>query len=265
MAELTVATLNLHLNHHRWLGRRHLIVEAILDAQPDLVGFQEVYRPGEYGRWLRQQINSRLSGESGEPYRLFQKRKHHLIQGYFEGLAVLTRLPVLAHDYLPLGYGGRIALRLNVEVSARETLDFVNVHLHHVAADREAREEQVMAIMGWLSESNPVPLQIIAGDFNELPSGPAIRRMKQRYRSALVEARGYEPVATFPTALVPHDDDWAGCLDYIFVSKALGPVLEAGLFCNRAPAEDPTLYPSDHIGLIAKVETRGKPLPFRPR
>lgn len=102
-----------------------------------------------------------------------------------------------------------------------------------------------------------VPLQVIAGDFNEVPDGPAIRQMKQTYRSALSEVRGYEPLATFPTTLTPRTDDWSGCIDYIFVSSGIS-VGQAGIFANKPRQDDPTLYASDHVGLVATLQIEGR-------
>jgi endonuclease/exonuclease/phosphatase family metal-dependent hydrolase len=253
MSKLTVATINLHHNADRWPERRHLLVAQLVDAAPDLISLQEIRFPIGQGRWLRNQINARLSGKSQRPYRLIQKRKRHLLNGYFEGIGILSKLPILYHDTISLGYGGRLAVRVNVELHSRHMVDFAAVHLHHVAADREAREEQVMKICGWLNDRRRVPYQIIAGDFNEIPDGPAIRAMKRIYCSAYELTQGHEPLATFPTALVNRPDSWAGCLDYIFLSPAVKRVLSARLFCDKADAQDPDLYPSDHVGLFAQI------------
>jgi endonuclease/exonuclease/phosphatase family metal-dependent hydrolase len=253
MTELTVATLNLRNRADRWLQRRELVVAQLLDAQPDLISLQEIYLPIAQAYWLRYQINSRLSGSGRRPYRLAQRRKHHLLHGYFEGVGILSKLPILSHDWVSLGYGGRVALRANIELPTGQSVDFVAVHLHHVAADREARLEQVMRLVGWLNRRNRVPAQIIAGDFNEVPEGPAIQQMKQVYRSAYADANGRDPLATFPTALSRQVDDWSGCLDYIFVSRAVTAVKEARIFCHKPAAHDDTLYPSDHVGLMATL------------
>jgi len=245
-----VATLNLHNRQHRWSERRHLIVAEIMDQMPDLVSLQEINFPIGQGQWLRSQINTRISGSPRRPYRLIQKRTHHLIRGYFEGIGILTRLPIISHDAISLGYDGRVALRANVTLASGDSLDFVATHLHSVARDREARLEQVLTLTGWINDVGRVPLQVIAGDFNEVPDGPAIQQMKQTYRSALAQVRGYEPLATFPTVLAPGHGGWSGCLDYIFVSSAI-QVIDAALFANKAHDEDETLYPSDHVGLVA--------------
>ena len=248
MSNITVATLNLRNRQDRWLKRRGLIVAELLNEQPDLIGLQEIYIPIRQGYWLRNQLNSRTSGA---PYRLIQARKRHPVKAYFEGVGILTKLPVLATDIVSLGYEGRVAVRANVELPTGTTLDFVSVHLHHLPQDQQARLEQVLRLVSWLNERNPVPCQIVVGDFNETPQAPAILQMKAKYRSAFQLKRGYEPLATFPTALV--GGDWAGCLDYIFISSAINKVQEAHLFCKKASPQDDTLYPSDHVGLLAEL------------
>ncbi len=253
MTSFTVATINLRNRADRWRERRHLLVAQLMDASPDLISLQEIYFPSSQGRWLRNQINNRLTGTSKYPYQLIQKRKAHPIHGYYEGIGVLTKLPILYSDALSLGYGGRVALRVNVALPNQHALDFVAVHLHHEAHDKEARLEQVIKLVGWLHGRRRIPRQVVAGDFNEFPDGPAIQYMKQSFRSAFVDWWNHEPLATFPTALV-QDIDWAGCLDYIFLSSSIGKVRHARIFCAQPAPTDDTLYPSDHVGLLAQID-----------
>jgi hypothetical protein len=46
----------------------------------------------------------------------------------------------------------------------------------------------------------------------------------------------------------------AVCLDYILVSPAVRRVPSAMLFCNKPDREDDTLFPSDHVGILATLE-----------
>ena len=252
MPQITVATINLRNRADRWRERRHLLIAQLLDVTPNLISLQEISFPITQGRWIRNQINARLP-EGQRPYRLIQLRKQHPVYGYLEGIGVLTNLPILYSDSLNLGYGGRVALRVNVELSNRQPLDFVATHFHHVAEDKEARQEQAMMLTGWLADSRPIPAQVVAGDFNETPDGPAIQIMKQRFRSGYQLRHHFEPVATFPTALVP-PGEWAGCLDYIFVSSGIRQVPQAQIFCDEPAPDDDTLYPSDHVGLLVTLE-----------
>lgn len=260
MPTLTVATINLRLNADRWPERRHLLVSQILQSTPHLISLQEIALTIRQGHWLRHELNMRLTGKGDKPYQLVQRRKHHLIKGYYEGVGILSRLPLRYYDSLPLGYGGRVALRANIELPDRQTLDFVSTHLHHLPNDKEARLEQAMRLTGWLGSRRHIPNQIIAGDFNESPTGPAIAYVKQSFRSAYESVYGHEPLATFPTALImpfqlneEEPEVWAACLDYIFVTPAVG-VTAVTLFCHHPASDDDTLYPSDHVGLLATVE-----------
>jgi endonuclease/exonuclease/phosphatase family metal-dependent hydrolase len=259
MLPLTVATINLRNRADRWLQRRSLLVSELVDRQPDLVSLQEISLTVNQGHWLQRQINFRLTGSGNKPYALVQERRRHPAMA-FEAVGVLSRLPVIYSDAISLGYQGRVAVRVNVQLPAAGThsgqpsLDFVAVHLHHVAEDRDARLEQAMQMVGWLDDRRRVPLQVIAGDFNETPDGPAIRFMRQTYRSAYAERHGRDPLATFPTALPQPLIDYAACLDYVFLSPSVYNVREARIFCDKPSPEDDTLYPSDHVGLIVSLE-----------
>jgi endonuclease/exonuclease/phosphatase family metal-dependent hydrolase len=261
MDQLKIATINLHSRADRWRERRHLLVNQIYDAEPDLISLQEVNFPIRQGQWLRNQINVRLEQTGKQPYRLILCRKRHLIEGYYEGVGILTKLPVRYKDNLNLGNGGYVALRINVELPSHQTMDFVALQLHPGEHEEEIRRDQVLRLAGWINGRGRVPLQIIAGDFSEVPQGLAISRMKQGYKSAFELVYGREPLATFPTTLnfLPDDQSslesgfMAKCLDYIFVSAPIR-VETISLFCNDSTAENDFLYPSDHVGLLATIQ-----------
>ena len=179
--EITVATINLRNRKDRWRQRRHVLIGELLNTTPDLISLQEISFPIGQGRWIRNQLNARLP-EGKRPYRLIQKRRHHLIQGYRDGVGILSNYPVLYSDSVNLGQNGRIALRANIELPGQKTIDFVATHLHPPQQHDQVREQQVMLLDGWLNGTRPIPRKIIAGDFNEIPKGKAIHYLKQRYK-----------------------------------------------------------------------------------
>ncbi len=202
MISFSIATLNLRNRMDRWYERRELIVAEILTKQPDILALQELSMPIGQGRWLRNQVNLRSSGKSGRPYRLIQRRKQHLVEGYKEGVGFLCKLPVVAQSTLGLGYRGRIALRITVELPTGQLVDVICTHFHHGPENVQARHEQAMRLVGWLAQDpNRVPYQVLAGDFNDVPDSLAIEAIKQAYRSAFAVKHGHDPLATFPTAL----------------------------------------------------------------
>jgi endonuclease/exonuclease/phosphatase family metal-dependent hydrolase len=110
-----------------------------------------------------------------------------------------------------------------------------------------------MTLIAWLSSLGSAPYQIIGGVFNAIPSSPAIKQMKQTFRSAYEVANRYEPIATYPTALVRTQDDWTGCVDYLFITANI-KVQSAQIICNRSASDDESLFPSDHVGLLTTLE-----------
>jgi endonuclease/exonuclease/phosphatase family metal-dependent hydrolase len=149
----------------------------------------------------------------------------------------------------------RSALRLVVSVEGRRLLAVVT-HLHHVPADESLRDEQVEALLSWLDGAPASHAQVVVGDFNAEPSEPAAARMRDAgFRSAYTEANGSDPSVTWPSGLqapgMDTDGD-PGCLDYIWL-RADVRATSARLAFDRPAVGDPTLYPSDHLGLVAEL------------
>ena len=247
------ATLNLNHSLDRWLQRRRLVIEQLLALSPDVLALQEVARPIRQAQWIRNQLNAR-AGDQYPPYQLVQGRRRGGISTLLGGEALLSRLPILSHDVLGLGFG-RIALRANIELPSGETVDVVTTHLYAKAAPLRVRDEQVMRMMGWLDSPSAVVHRVLLGCFREPAQEPAIRRIKTffGFRSAYEMVHGREPYATWPTALNTHQQTVGVCHDYIFVSPQIKDVYEAGLFCTNSAENDPTLLPSDHVGVFARL------------
>lgn len=257
---LHVATLNLRNIADRWPERLPLLLQDMAALQPDLIGLQEcVFAVGQ----------DRLLGAAGEG-------RYTSRQGWAGrpeyGNAILGREP------LSLGGGERLdlgmhrsALRVPVTVPAGDaggpdggatdkhaTLDYVVTHLHHLVPDEAARAQQATALVEWLAATNG-PL-IVVGDFNAEPVEPAYKVMTDAgFRSAAALANGEDPAVTWPSGIQApgmDTDGEPGCLDYIWVRGPI-EVDSCGLAFDRPSATDPTLYPSDHLGLSAHIRLVG--------
>jgi endonuclease/exonuclease/phosphatase family metal-dependent hydrolase len=240
---LTVATLNLRNIADRWPERIPLLLADMAALQPDLIGLQECV-------FAVQQ--DRLLGAAGAGH--YASRRGWAGRPEY-GNTVLGREPLELGDGERIDLGrNRSALRVPVSLPSGPGLDFVVTHLHHLTADEAIREEQATALTSWLAAMN-VPL-VVVGDFNAEPVEPAYRVMLDAgFRSAHAEANGGEPAVTWPSGIQAPGidaDGEPGCLDYIWVR---GPItVEAcALAFDRPAVDDPTLYPSDHLGLIARI------------
>jgi len=178
------------------------------------------------------------------------------------GNSVLVKAPLAFEPIGRLDLGiGRSAHGVLVTLPGGSRLVFAVTHLHHppeAHAERLAQAEQLVA---WLETAPAYDAMVMAGDFNADPREPAYERMVAAgFRSAFEEANGIEPSVTWPSGLQAPAMDTDGdpdCLDYLWVRGSV-EVEEARLAFDRAAVGDPTLYPSDHFGLAARVRIGGR-------
>jgi endonuclease/exonuclease/phosphatase family metal-dependent hydrolase len=169
------------------------------------------------------------------------------------GLGVASLLDPLSHEILDLMSFESIAQRLVFEVEGRR-FAFAGTHLHYPVDASGARVRQIEYLLAWLdSHAEGLPL-ILTGDFNAYADPPekTVQILKSRFRSAYETVHGREPDKTWPTPVNDWDKSPAGTLDYVYVSPEW-QVLDAGLCFDKPSPSDPAVYPSDHIGVYARL------------
>ena len=238
-----VATLNLQQDHNRWDERRELIVEQLGQLKPDLFALNEICLPQETGRWLQRIARERL----GIAYSLVQQSRRVDAEG------ILTRVPIVETANLDYRAQDSVALCARVEVEGRP-LDVYVTHLDGSANPDPLRHYQVQQLLRWIPTRDDAEARVVCGDFNATLDMPSAREM----------AAVFSPTQTQPTAFTPLQEeggtpshpDWKRfdrCIDYIWVAGPLR-VLDSGLCFDRPDAADPTLWPSDHLGVWADLE-----------
>ena len=244
---LHVATLNLRNIADRWPERISLLLADMAALQPDVIGLQECVFAVQQDRVLGAAGDGQYASRRG-----WAGRPEY-------GNAVMARAPVELGEGERLELGrNRSALRVPVSRPSGAGLDFVVTHLHHLTADAAVREEQATTLGSWLA-GNDGSL-VVVGDFNAHPGEPAYRVMRDAgFRSAHVEANGSEPPVTWPSGIQApgiDEDGEPACLDYIWVRGAI-TVESCRLAFERPAVDDPTLYPSDHFGISARIRLDG--------
>ena len=246
MDRLHIATLNIRNLADRWSERLPLILADMAALQPDVLGLQEVV-------FVMQQ--DRLIGAAGEG-------RYGAIRGWAGrpeyGNSLLVREPLAGADVERLDLGlGRAAHRARIDLPGGTTVLVAVTHLHHAIDAAVERDRQAGALLDWLASAPTADAVIAMGDFNAGPSEPTYARMTAAgFRSAYAEANGTEPAVTWPSGLQAPAMDTDGdpdCLDYIWVRGA-ARVESARLAFDRPDAHDPTIYPSDHVGISARLE-----------
>jgi endonuclease/exonuclease/phosphatase family metal-dependent hydrolase len=242
---LLVATLNILNLADRWEERLPLLLAEMAALQPDLVGLQEVVYPMQ---------QDRLLGAAGEA-------RYEAVRGWAGrpeyGNSMLVKAPLVARhaERLELGHG-RAANRVLVDLPDGGRIVFAVTHLHHLRRDVGIREAQAASLIAWLDAAPAHDALVVVGDFNATPSEAAALRMRSAaFRSAYAEARGDDPAVTWPSGLQAPAMDTDGdpsCFDYVWIRGAV-EVEDARLFADRPAVGDPTLYPSDHLGVAARL------------
>ena len=245
MDSFHVATLNIRNLADRWDERLPLVLADMAALQPDVLGLQEVV-------YVLQQ--DRLIGASGagryESTRGWAGRPEY-------GNALLVKEPLVAADAERLDLGlARSAIRSRLVLPGGASVTMVVTHLHHVTADEAERDEQTRLLVDWIGKAPAADGIVVVGDFNAEPAEPAYARMRTAgYRSAHLEANSVEPPVPWPSGLegpAIDTDGPPGCLDYIWIRGTI-VVESCRLAFDRPAVGDPGLYPSDHLGLTARL------------
>ena len=245
MERLHVATLNILNLADRWPERLPLLLADTAALRPDLLGLQEVV-------YVMQQ--DRLLGAAGEGH--YAVRRGWAGRPEY-GNSLLVREPLAAEGSERLDLGlGRAAHRTAVVSADGARIRVVVTHLHHVVGAVGERDAQARALLHWLDDASTADATVVMGDFNADPTEPTYARMVAAgFRSAMAEANGAEPAVTWPSGLQAPAMDTDGdpsCFDYIWVRGAVR-VEAARLVFDRPHPDDPTLYPSDHLGISAHL------------
>jgi endonuclease/exonuclease/phosphatase family metal-dependent hydrolase len=248
MDRLTVATLNIRNLSDRWDERLPLLLADMSAIHPDILGLQEVVFPMQ---------QDRLIGAAGE-------RRYASFRGwagrpeYGNALLVADELAATVRDVERLDLGlNRSAFRVSIGLPGGSTIVVAVTHLHHVPADEAERDDQARRLLEWLAVGPEADASVVVGDFNAEPEEPAADRTRAAgFRSAYAEANGGDPDVTWPSGLqapAMDTDGEPGCLDYVWIRGAVRAAA-ARLVFDRPAVGDPTLYPSDHVGIVSELE-----------
>ena len=250
---LRVVTLNLLHDPASWPARAALVEAELLALAPDVALFQEVAWPEEQATALA----TALGRQTGWSYAAHLTAV--LVPGRWRGaLAILSRFPIQAADDPGIAGSIHVCQRVRLDVAGR-ALDVYNLHLDPFAP--QLHHAQLAALLTVVDGYPDAAGVVLGGDLNALPTSEAVQLVTGRLRSVHVAAHGREPEHTSPTPFSarrsrPSRPATYRTVDYLFVSPHLG-VVQAGLAFTSPADHDPTLYPSDHYGLMADLTWTG--------
>ena len=254
----------------RFPERIELFANAVGDEAPDVVFMQEVVgHPGDDYPDTRAIVLGALgSGYSA----VFGNFLGGPIEDDGLGQMTFTRLPITTSENRSVS-AIRSVQHLALQ-SEHGAVHVYNAHLEGTGAVLEtgadAAVAEMDAVIAFIEETRGSDPAILAGDLNAEPDDPSIRRLIDAgFIDALPDAGDATctqagdpgcsgsriPLSDNPDILADHR------IDYIFVlsgSARSVDVVEAKLFLRQPIdiGEGRTLYVSDHIGLIVRLEIK---------
>jgi endonuclease/exonuclease/phosphatase family metal-dependent hydrolase len=269
---MRIATWNLWWRFGPWRERTAAIRKVLRDSRPDILGLQEVWADeernfagelaeelGMYWTWVRsprpERWSARLPGFPGEV-----------------GHAILARWPIRDRAELPLPSGSSGDESRNALVCVVESTDgripFATTQLTSAPWDSATRCEQVRTLVRFLAERQredyPV---VVVGDLNAEPDSDEVRLLCGHKTApategfVLLDAWRYAP---------PGIDSWtwdranphvlatmepSARIDYVLVGSPHGQRGHVRSVRRIGAAPVAGTWPSDHAGVLAKLET----------
>jgi endonuclease/exonuclease/phosphatase family metal-dependent hydrolase len=276
---LRFVTLNLWGENGPWQARLAQVGAGVDRLSPDVIALQEV-----------RQVPGRVPNQAA--LLAAPRGLHHVFApstswgGGEEGLAVISRFPIGAHDFRPLPHSteseGRIVLSARIDSDCGE-IWVHTAHLSYRESEGLEREAQVQVVdevvtARWSDNPQADNPQVILGDFNTVPDSDEIRWLaglctldgrRVVYQDAWSVTHPAEPGYTWARDN-PHTERmfWLRRdrrLDYIFVTPTRrdrrGTIHAADLTFNEPELlpQGERLYASDHFGVVADVQFSPEP------
>lgn len=232
-----------------WETRLIHIIDGLIALNPDIMGFQEVAQTSAANN-MAQTIADSLSTHFNVPYHVYWQSTHVAYDSYTEGIAIVTKLPVLGTGYqnLPIAVFPRKVL-WNRLASDFGEVHFFTTHLAYREEDNTFRINQVNTIKNYINgkmDAFPAVGTLLCGDFNCTPDSDPIAALVN-YSSSWFTLHPTLSGYTFPVE-VPTKK-----IDYIFTENSTPVTITHCSLIIYSPY-DGVHYPSDHRGIQAAFE-----------
>ncbi|GFO04975.1 rxlr-like protein [Plakobranchus ocellatus] len=229
-ATLTVMTYNIwnfnsYQHKDQYAQRVERMKKLLAQAQPDIVGFQEVRFEQPAGEELGpNQVEHLVSALPGYQfvYQPAQLMRESFQQGRTEeGVAIFSKYPIIHHDYLLLFRNKHNSADQHQRICLHATIHVPNVgRVHvfntHLSLSHEAREASISQILQFMIEVGEGECLILLGDLNATPEEKAIRLLSEGLEDVWGKLHPLSEGFTFNNL----EDHLSKRIDYIFINKS---------------------------------------------
>ena len=248
---LNLLTYNVLADQADAEARAGKLLEIIGDADADIIAFQEA------APWFIERLRQRPWAKG---YHLTLSGGENRAAG---GLVIMSRLPIICRTYVPLAgrqRRGFLLARVRVEDS---TFSVGTVHLESLLEDGPIRARQLDTAFAQLAEAEDA---ILMGDFNFGDAEePETTSLVAEYADLWLALRPDQPGLTWDIdrSVMARRGSFPGepsrRLDRILLRSRLWRPADIHIIGGRPVAEGGLVFPSDHFGLCARIETASRP------
>lgn len=245
---MRVMTLNLWNYNPPWERRREAIVQVVEEAQPDVLALQESRHDRRFDGGLGQA--EQIAGAIGYAVTSAVAQVYIPFSGADEGLAILSRVPPVTTDLLPLTLHPHLRDDENHRICLAAAFDAggnrVIVACTHFSLSAAARMSNARETAGFLEGLAGIDPVVLMGDLNAEPQSSEIRFLVEEagFLDAWESARGDDPGFTYASF------DPVRRIDYI-LTKNLASAPESVHLAGSTQIGG--VFPSDHLGIVADL------------
>lgn len=257
-------------DHPGWLDRLGFIVQTIQDLEADVVCLTEIrYTPknpfNTYAPqyWINQnvpappppasmadQIIALLNAGGDSTWSVFTSPAAQYAAGSWEGLSILSRLPVSGQSEFSIPNGPDANTRLTQCATVLTAGGSqVTIYNTHYALDGPTRIEDSQTIIAAIQKADP-GLFAIVGDFNASPGETSLSLLaNEGYVDLWAQLQPGQDGFTFPS------QEPAQRIDYMWCSQSLANQAKSiATTVEPFVTKSGTVYMSDHLGLVADFD-----------
>ncbi|MFN7955159.1 MAG: endonuclease/exonuclease/phosphatase family protein, partial [bacterium] len=244
-------------------------IEGLAAEAPDVIALEEIYLDGDG-------VPPRADVSIADALRM-DRVSHAAATVPFgtgqatEGLALLSRHPIVASTYLqlpsPNGGSGRIVL----EATISTPFGLVDCYATHLSTNANERDVQAQALFAFIESVPHQQPPVVLGDLNAVPTSLALLFLTGAIsaggtRGNLVDGWSVlhpgDPGPTFATANAP-GQRLDRRFDYVLLGRGTAAEPAAGRWVeSRRILDQPDeagIYPSDHLAIATSIRFEGEP------
>lgn len=241
---ITLVTLNLWHDKGDWPARQRVIVQALRELRPDVVVLQEVFQHEALPNQART-----LADALGYEYVFASVDAADGPKRF--GNAILSRHPVLAHDWKALEPldDFRNIVHVRLAVGGRE-FNVYDTHLHWTEGGGAIRAEQVADVLRYIDATDDGLPSVLAGDLNASMDAPELQPLLGPFLDAYAAmhpdmAPGDRAHATLDLAKYRPRH-----IDQVLLQRGAFVPLQAAVILDRPDAQG--VLASDHYAVMAR-------------